>query len=447
MTNAIIAIVGRTNVGKSTLLNRLAGNRKAVVADSDGITRDRVIASILWQGQELTLIDTGGWQNKPASTLEEKVQQQVELAIAQADVIILMMDARSGVITSDEEVIEALRGSNKPVVLTVNKVDSPNQPYQIGDFLHLGIGTPIAISAYHNLGISDLMEAVITLLPPSTVSPAKSIETKLAIVGHPNVGKSTLLNTLLGTERAIVHNAPGTTRDAIDVTINWDNKKMMLIDTAGIKRHGRISSGVDFYSFIRAVQAINRGDIALLVIDATEFVTVHDMHIANYIIEAGKSMLLIVNKWDLIPSDQRQQFKTYLRERTKFMSYVPILYISAKLKLNTGKILPTAYQVWQGRQKTISNSDVDMVIKQAFESHPPQHIGLKQLHIFHARQDNSNPTTFVLEVNNPQLAYTSYQRYLKKQLRSSFPFSGSPLYLSFIRVRNKNKRTIKAANA
>jgi GTPase len=444
MTNAIVAIVGRTNVGKSTLLNRLAGKRKAVVADSDGITRDRILASILWQGQELTLVDTGGWQSKPKSTLEEKVQKQVELAIAQADVIILMMDARDGVIASDEEVITALRSSNKPVVLAVNKVDSTNQSFQIADFLRLGIGTPIAISAYHNLGITDLMEAVIPLLPPKTVSTVESVETELAIVGRPNVGKSTLLNTLLGTERAIVHNVPGTTRDTIDVTINWDNKQIMLIDTAGIKQRGRISSSVDFYSFIRAIQTINRGNIALLVIDATESITVNDMHIANYIIEAGKSMVLIVNKWDLIPSDQRQQFQLYLKKRTEFMSYVPILYVSAKLKINTGKILPTAYKVWQGRHKIISNSDVDIAIKQAVERRPPQNVGLKQLCIFHAHQDNSNPTTFVLEVNNPKLAYTSYQRYLEKQLRSNFPFTGSPLQLSFTRARNKNKQTIKA---
>jgi GTP-binding protein len=447
MTNAIVAIVGRTNVGKSTLLNRLAGQRKAVVADSDGITRDRVLASISWQGQELTLIDTGGWQSKPASTLEEKVQKQVEIAIAEADVIIMMMDARDGVIASDEEVIDALRNSNKPVVLAVNKVDSTNQSFHIGDFLRLGIGTPIAISAYHNLGITDLMEAVIPLLPTPTVSPEKSTETKLAIVGRPNVGKSTLLNTLLGTERVIVHNAPGTTRDAIDVAINWDNKKIVLIDTAGIKRQGKISSSVDFYSFIRAIQAINRGDVALLVIDAADFITVHDMHIANYIKEAWKSMVLIVNKWDLIPSEKRQQFKLYLEERTRFMSYVPILYISAQLKLNTGKILPTAYKVWQERHKIISNSDVDTVINKAFEKYPPQLVGLKQLHIFHAHQDNNKPTTFVLEVNNPQLAYTSYRRYLEKQLRGNFPFSGSPLHLSFIRAGNKNKRIIKAAKA
>jgi GTPase len=444
MTNAIVAIVGRTNVGKSTLLNRLAGKRKAVVADSDGITRDRILASILWQGQELTLVDTGGWQSKPKSTLEEKVQKQVELAIAQADVIILMMDARDGVIASDEEVITALRSSNKPVVLAVNKVDSTNQSFQIADFLRLGIGTPIAISAYHNLGITDLMEAVIPLLPPKTVSTVESVETELAIVGRPNVGKSTLLNTLLGTERTIVHNVPGTTRDAIDVTINWDNKQIMLIDTAGIKQRGRISSSVDFYSFIRAIQTINRGNIALLVIDATESITVNDMHIANYIIEAGKSMVLIVNKWDLIPSEQRQQFQLYLKKRTEFMSYVPILYVSAKLKINTGKILPTSYKVWQGRHKIISNSDVDIAIKQAVERRPPQNVGLKQLCIFRAHQDNSNPTTFVLEVNNPKLAYTSYQRYLEKQLRSNFPFTGSPLQLSFTRARNKNKQTIKA---
>lgn len=445
MTNPIIAIVGRTNVGKSTLLNRLAGKRLAVVVDSERITRDRVLASISWQGQELTLIDTGGWQTKPESTLEEKVQLQVELAITQADAVIFIVDAKDGVIPSDEDVADVLRSSNKPVVLAVNKVDSINQSYQTGDFLRLGIGPPIAISAYHNLGIDDLMEAVTALFPATTSSPAQQADVRLAIVGRPNVGKSTLLNTLLGTERAIVHDAPGTTRDAIDVIVNWDNKKILLIDTAGIKKHSRISSGVEFYSLIRTIQAINRGDIALLLIDATEFITVNDMHIADYITEVGKSMVLIVNKWDLISLNQRQQFKSYMEKRISYMSYVPILYISAKQKLKTSKILPTAYQVWKGRQKLQSDSDVDMVIKQAFESHPPQHVGIRQLHIFKAYQDKTNPPAFVLEVNNPELAYTSYQRYLKKQLRSAFSFTGSPLNLIFIRFRNKKSRKLKAA--
>jgi len=444
MTIPIITIVGRTNVGKSTLLNRLAGKRQAVVVDSERITRDRVIAPVLWQGREFILVDTGGWQTKPESTLESKVQLQVELGITQADAIIFVVDAQTGVIPSDEEVAEVLRSSNKPIVLAVNKVDSTKQLDQTGEFSRLGFGIPVAISAYHNLGIEDLMESVTAFLPTTTSSPTQLADIKLSIVGRPNVGKSTLLNTLLGTERAIVHDAPGTTRDAIDVVINWNNKRILLIDTAGIKRHSKISSGIEFYSLIRTVQAINRGDIAMLLIDATEFITVNDMHIANYITEAGKSMVLIVNKWDLIPQDQRQQFKLYMDKRISYMSYVPILYISAKLKLRTSKILATAYQVWEGRQKLQSDSDVDMVVKKAFEKYPPQRVGTKHLYIFKAHQDRTNPPTFVLEVNNPDFAYTSYQRYLKKCIRSAFSFPGSPLNLIFIRVRKKNKQKLKA---
>jgi len=447
MTTPIITIIGRTNVGKSTLLNRLAGKRQAVVVDSERITRDRVLASITWQGQELTLVDTGGWQTKPESTLEGKVQLQVELGITQADAIIFVVDAKTGLIASDEEVAEVLRSSNKPVVLAVNKVDSINQPDQTADFLRLGIGIPIAISAYHNLGIDDLMESVTALLPTTTGNPTQQADVKLSIVGRPNVGKSTLLNTLLGTERAIVHDAPGTTRDAIDVIINWNNKKISLIDTAGIKRHSKISSGIEFYSLIRTVQSINRGDIAMLLIDATEFITVNDLHIANYITEAGKSLVLIVNKWDLIPQAQQRQFKLYMDKRISFMAYVPILYISAKLKIKTSRVLATAYKVWEGRQILQSDSDVDMVIKQAFESHPPQRVGTKQLHIFKAHQDKTNPPTFVLEVNNPDLSYTAYQRYLKKQIRSAFSFTGSPLNLIFIRFNNKKKRKLKEDKA
>jgi len=444
VTEPVIAIVGRTNVGKSTLLNRLAGKRLAVVGDLPGITRDRVFASSSWQGRELTLVDTGGWQIKPESSLEQKVKQQAEAAMAQADVIIFVVDGKDGVIAADEEVADMLRAGNKPTVLAVNKVDSAGQRNELADFHHLGIGMPIAISAYHNRGIDELMGAVLGLLPPVTGSFEEPEIAKLAIVGRPNVGKSTLLNALLGDERAIVHEAPGTTRDALDARLHWADKEILLIDTAGVKRRGRVDFGIDYYSLLRALQAINRCDVALLVIDATEFITAQDMHIAGYIIEAGKGMVLLVNKWDLVPQTQRPEFKQHLEQRLRFMSYVPALYISATLRHNIDRVLPQAWEVWQGRQKRLPDSAVSMVIRQAVEKHLPPRVGSRQLRVVQAYQDESRPSAFILQVNDPRLVHFSYHRYLVNELRHNFGFRGSPLHLIFARASGKsNKRAVK----
>ena len=441
MTRPIVAIVGRTNVGKSTLLNRLAGRRIAVVADLPGTTRDRVFAFVSWQGRGLTVIDTGGWQAKPQSSLEQKVKQQVEAAIAQANVIIFLVDARDGAIAADEEIADVLRAANKPIILAVNKVDSAKQANQVADFYHLGMGEPIAISAHHNRGIDDLMDAVLASLPPQSVSVAESAEAKLAIVGRPNVGKSTLLNALLGDERAIVDEAPGTTRDSLDAIMRWGDKEILLVDTAGIKRRGRVDAGVDYYSLLRALQAINRCDVALLLIDAGEFITAQDMHIAGYIIEVGKGMILLVNKWDLVPHEQRPTFKQSVEQRLRFASYTPIIYISAKLGQGINRILPQAWEIWQERQKRLPQSEVDDLVKQAVSSHPPPRTGSRRVHVARAYQDESQPATFILEVNDPKLVHFSYQRYLENKLRQGFGFRGVPLKLIFTKATRKiNKK-------
>jgi len=441
MTRPIVAIVGRTNVGKSTLLNRLAGRQIAVVADLPGTTRDRVFAFVSWQGQELTVVDTGGWQTNPQSSLEQKVKQQVEAAIAQADAIILLVDVRDGAIAADEEIADMLHAANKPIVLAVNKVDSAKQANQVADFYRLGMGEPIAISAYHNRGIDELMDAVLASLPPQPVSIAESGKAKLAIVGRPNVGKSTLLNALLGEERAIVHESPGTTRDSLDAIMHWGDKEILLVDTAGIKRRGRVDAGVDYYSLLRALQAINRCDVALLLIDAGEFITAQDMHIAGYIIEVGKGMMLVVNKWDLVPQEQRQKFKQSAEQRLKFASYTPIIYISAKLGQGINRILPQAWEIWQERQRRLPQSEVDGLIKQVISSYPPPRIGSRRLHIARAYQDESQPATFVLEVNDPKLVHFSYRRYLENKLRQGFGFRGVPLKLIFTKAARKiNKK-------
>jgi GTP-binding protein len=442
MTGPIVAIVGRTNVGKSTLLNRLAGRQLAVVADLPGTTRDRVFAFVSWQGRELTVVDTGGWQAKPQGSLEQKVKQQLEVAIAQADVIIFLVDVKDGAIAADEEIAGVLRAANKPIILAVNKVDSDKQTSQVPDFYRLGIGEPVAISAHHNRGIDELMEAVLASLPAQPISIAEPGEAKLAIVGRPNVGKSTLLNALLGEERAIVHESPGTTRDSLDATINWGDKRIVLVDTAGIKRRGRVGVGVDYYSLLRALQAINRCDVALLLIDASEFITAQDMHIAGYIIDAGKGVMLLVNKWDLVPQEQRERFKQSLGQRLRFASYAPVIYISAKSGQGIDGILPLAWEIWQERQKQIARTAVDELVKQVVSKHPAPRTGSRRLHIVRAYQDESQPATFILEVNDPKLVHFSYQRYLDNRLRQGFGFRGVPVKVIFTKAARKINKKI-----
>jgi len=437
MTRPILAIVGRTNVGKSTLLNRLAGRRLAVVADLPGTTRDRVFAFVSWQGRELTVIDTGGWQTKPSTPLEQKVKQQVEAAIAQADAIVFLVDARDGAIAADEEIADLLRQSGKPIVLAVNKVDSDKQANQVADFYRLGVGAPAAISAYHNRGIDELMDAILTFLPPQPISIAEPGGAKLAIVGRPNVGKSTLLNTLLRDERAIVHESPGTTRDSLDAIVHWDDREILLVDTAGIKRRGRVDAGVDYYSLLRAIRAIDRCDVALLLIDASEFITAQDMHIAGYIIEVGKGIIILVNKWDLVPKEYREKFKESVKQRLRFASYIPVIYISAQLGRGVDRILPQAWGVWQERQKRIPCSEVNELVKQVVSKHPPVHIGSRRLRIIRAYQDESQPATFLLQVNDPQLVHSSYQRYLENEFRRGLGFRSVPLKLIFTRAGRK----------
>jgi len=442
MTRPILAIVGRTNVGKSTLLNRLAGRRVAVIADLPGTTRDRVFAFVSWQGRELTVVDTGGWQAQPTTSLEQKVKQQVEAAIVQADVIIFLVDVKDGAIGADEEIADVLRAANKPSILAVNKVDSAKQANQVADFYRLGMGEPIAISAHHNLGIDDLMDAVLACLPPQPVSIVEPAEAKVAIVGRPNVGKSTLLNALLGQERAIVNEYPGTTRDSLDAMIRWGDKEILLVDTAGIKRRGRVDVGVDYYSLLRALQAINRCDVALLLIDAGEFITAQDMHIAGYIMDAGKGVMLLVNKWDLVPREQRQRFKQGMERRLRFAAYTPVVYISAKLGRGINRILPQAWEIWQERQKQIPQAEVDELVKQVVSSYPPPRTGSRRLHVTRAYQDESQAATFILEVSDPKSVHFSYQRYLGNRLRQRFGFRGVPLKLIFIKAaRRMSKKT------
>ena len=431
MSKPIVAIVGRQNVGKSTLLNRLAGKRIAIVEDLPGTTRDRVVADVSWRGVEFTMVDTGGLELKPASTIAQEVREQVEVAIAEADVIIFLVDIRDGVTASDQEVADVLRRVSKPILLVANKADNDKLESQAVEFYELGLEEPLPISAYHGRGTAELLDKISTLLPvPSSVQAEPEIM-KVAIVGRPNVGKSMLLNALLGKERAIVDETPGTTRDAVDTTLDFRGQSVLLIDTAGIRRRGRVGAGVERYSVMRALRAIDRADVVLLVLEASQLFTAQDMHIAGYIQQAAKGIVIVVNKWDLITDKNKTEWNRYVRSQLKFMTYAPVLYTSAKFGEGVPEIMPQVCQVHQERLKRIPTHQVNSVVQQAVASHTLPRRGSKQLNVLHATQAEVNPPGFVFFVNDARLVHFSYRRYLENKLRQAFGFAGTPLRLVF----------------
>ncbi len=431
MSKPIVAIVGRPNVGKSTLFNRLVGKPTAIVAKLPGTTRDRIFADVSDQDTDFTLVDSGGLELRPTSSIAQKVRDQVDVAIGEADMIVFLADVRDGVIPADLEIADILRRCGKPVVLAVNKADSNKQQLQVPEFYQLGLGDPIAISAYHGKGISEFLDKLIACLTPTAPPSVEPEMMKVAIVGRPNVGKSLLLNTILKMERVIVSDIPGTTHDAIDTVFHYNGQPMLLIDTGGIRRRGHIGTGVERYSMIRALRAITRADVALLVTDATEAVTAQDLHIAGYIKQAFKGMELVVNKWDLVQGGDKAQWTQQIQQRLKFMSYVPILYTSAKLEQGVDQVLLVAREVYQERQKCLSTSLVNSVLEKIVAAHKPSRKGTRRLKIFDATQSQTDPPTFVFRVNDAKLLHFSYQRYLENELRQSFGFRGTPLRLIF----------------
>jgi GTP-binding protein len=431
VSKPIVAIIGRQNVGKSTLLNRWAGKPIAIVEDMPGTTRDRIFADVSWQGVEFTLVDTGGLEVRPKSAIARGVREQVEVAIAEADVIIFMVDIRDGVVPSDLEITEMLRSSSKPIVLVANKADNPRLETGAVEFYQLGLGEPFALSAYHGRGTAELLDRVISLLPPPSAIETEAEIMKLAIVGRPNVGKSTLLNALLGEERTIVDEAPGTTHDAVNTLLDFEGQSVLVIDTAGIRRRGRWGVGVERYSVIRALRAIDEADVVLLVFDATELVTAQDKHIAGYIQEAAKGVVLVINKWDLVVSKSIVEYNKYIRNQLRFVSHAPVVYISAKLGQGVDRVMPQARQVCQARLKHIPTTIVNDVVQEAVAAHNPPRKGSRQSKIFYATQAEVNPPTFVFFVNEASLISASYQHYLENKLRQALGFDGTPLRLVF----------------
>lgn len=450
MVKPIVALVGRPNVGKSTLFNRLVGERLAVVDDVPGTTRDRLMSVAEWAGVTFNVVDTGGIdpsQIGPGKTQQplsvgsadfiEQIRGQAEIAIQEADAVLFITDAEAGVTPADIEVAQILRLSQRevdgkrypPVLLVVNKCENETRRMQALQFYELGLGDPYPISAFHGTGTGDMLDVLINTFEQREITEEEDDSAKIAIVGRPNVGKSSLLNALLGEERAIVSPIPGTTRDAIDTFLEFNGIPITLIDTAGIRRRGRIEPGVEKYSVLRSFQAIERADVALLMIDATTGILSQDAHIAGFILDAWKSTVVLVNKWDAIFKDNEtmQAFTQRIRQELNFLDYVPILFISAKTGQRVDQVLPLALRVQEERLVRLSTSQINQIIHRAQDEHPaPSRTG-RQLKIYYGTQVRSDPPTFLLYVNDPKLCHFTYLRFLENQIRASYNFVGTPI--------------------
>ncbi len=445
MTRPVVALVGRTNVGKSTLLNRVVGNRLAVVDDQPNVTRDRLIVPVSWEGRDMAMVDTGGWGIDAGTALDVKVKHQAEIAMSQADVLVLVAAASDGAIASDIEAAKLVREAGKPCLLVVNKVDHDRHEALTAEFHRLGIETVVTVSALHNRGIGDFMDAVVSKLPQTEVQePWQEGAIRLAIVGRPNAGKSTLLNAIVGDERAIVDETPGTTRDPLDAEFMWQGRRLVLVDTAGIRKRSRVDYGVGYFSVIRAIQAIDRCDVAVLVLDATEPATTQDVTIARYVRESGRGLILVVNKWDLVPAEYRDAHKDWMRRRLEFLSFIPVLHVSAKERRNVKTILQRAFEVWKARGQRLSRSMVDTAISEAIERHAPPRVGTRRLDVVWAHQDDAEPWKFVLHVNDPKLVPPTYPRYLERELRRQFKYHGVPLLFEFVPAGRRPRRRREA---
>jgi len=456
MRKPIVALVGRPNVGKSTLFNRIAGQRIAIVEDEPGTTRDRLYAEAEWTSQPFILVDTGGidvsaseagagreGRADPLGTSSRdfirEIRQQAEIAIEEADVVVFLVDAKDGVTAADRDVADVLRRSGRPVIVAANKADNEIRRQAALEFYELGLGDPLAVSGLHGTGTGDLLDEIVARIPPGEEEPDAST-VRIAIVGRPNVGKSSLLNALLQEERAIVSSIPGTTRDAIDTELGWEGQRLTLIDTAGIRRRGKVERGVEKYSVMRAINAIQRSDVALLVVDATTGITAQDTHVAGFVTDAFKSAAVIVNKWDLVPDKDNESVLTYtadVRERLKFMDYVPVLFISALTRQRVSKVLPLALQIAEQRLLRVPTGEMNRLIGDALTAHPAPNRQGKQLRFFYATQAEISPPTFIIFVNDAELVHFSYARYIENRIRDAHPFTGTPLRLHF---RNRTQR-------
>ncbi len=450
----LVALVGRPNVGKSTLFNRIIGRRLAVVSEKAGTTRDRLYAEADWGGQSFMLVDTGGIEvteghnTAPLSELSEQflpaIRRQASIAIQDADIIVQVVDGQSGLTPADNEVADILRRSQKPVIIAANKLESTKLTDNAFEFYELALGEVFPISALHGTGTGDLLDAIIEAIPPSDFDEEEDDSIKIAILGKPNAGKSTLLNKLIGEERAIVSPIPVTTRDAIDTRLLRDGHEFTLIDTAGIRRRGKIEPGAEKYSVLRAIKALQRADVALMLIDAEQGITAQDTHIAGMISEERCGTVVLVNKWDLIEKDTYtlHEYEKVVRHELNFMPYVPILFISAETGQRVNKILEMVLTVNEARYQRITTADLNKMIRDMVVKHPPPSKGGIRVKFFYATQVAVAPPTFVFFVNKPDWVHFTYQRFMENQIRAIYPFIGTPIRMIF-RPRSEDRFSSK----
>lgn len=439
MAKPVAAIVGRPNVGKSTLFNKIAGKRISIVEDKPGVTRDRIYTEVEWLDKTFTLIDTGGIEPFSEDIILKQMKRQAEIAIETADVIVFMVDAQQGITPTDEEVANILRRTNKKILLACNKVDSPKYKDEIYEFYNLGLGEPIGISAAQQLGLGDLLDEIIKNFPQEDEEVYDEFTIKVAVVGKPNVGKSSLINKILGEERVIVSDIPGTTRDAIDTPFTVDDDKYVFIDTAGMRKKSKVLESIERYSVIRSLTAIERADVCLIVIDAQEGVSEQDSKIAGYVHDQGKAAIIIVNKWDLIDKDDKtiDKFKEKIRSELPFMSYAPMLFISALTGQRVHKVLELIKFVSNQHSMRISTGMINDIINEAVLMNQPAVSGGRRLKLYYTTQVSVKPPTFAIFVNEPSLMHFSYQRYLENHIRKSFGFEGTPI--RFLLRERENK--------
>nr|WP_314277170.1 ribosome biogenesis GTPase Der [uncultured Peptostreptococcus sp.] len=435
----IVAVVGRPNVGKSTIFNKLTGTKVSIVEDTPGVTRDRIFGQVEWLNKYFTIIDTGGIEPKSDDIIVSQMRNQAMLAIDMAHVILFVVDGKSGLTAADKEVADILRKTKKPVLLVVNKIDSKSQFDNVYDFYELGLGTPIGISGANSMGLGDLLDEVVENFPDGMNTEYDDDVIRIAITGKPNAGKSSILNNILGEDRVIVSPIAGTTRDAIDTYLEKDDKKFLLIDTAGIRRKSKVYENVERFSVIRSMSAVDRADVVLIVIDATEGVTEQDTKIAGIAHDEGKACIFVVNKWDLIEKDNKTMgnFKMSVREKFPFMTYAPILFVSAVSNQRIGKILETAVQVSEEQNKRVTTSVLNQVIGEAIMLNQPPSDKGRRLKIYYGTQTGVKPPTFNLFINDKELTHFSYTRYLENRLRENFGFEGTSIKIEYSQKKKK----------
>jgi GTP-binding protein len=447
MALPIVAIVGRPNVGKSTLFNRLLRQRKAIVQSEPGVTRDRLYATADWAGRSFALVDTGGLDWDEGSAIQVETTRQAQTAITEADVIIFVVDASVGVTPADEAVADVLRRSRKPVILAANKVDDPAREDMVAEFYRLGVGSPQPVSAYHGTGTGDLLDVVIEGLPEAETvaeevgdvtgepgdeaAPVPPI--RVAIVGRPNVGKSSLVNSLLGEARVIVADEPGTTRDAIDVPLERDGVRYVLVDTAGLRKRAKVKESVEKYSILRTLRAVARADVVVLLLDATRPLAEPDKRVAGYVVEAGRALVLAVNKWDLVEKDDRTYlaYESILRTTLHYANWAPVVFVSALTGRNMGRLMTSVQAAAAGHRRRIPTPEVTQVFRDAVTVTPPPSDGRRRLKVGYVTQAETGPPTFVFFVNSPDLVTESYKRYLEGRAREAWDFAGTPIRLRF----------------